>query len=409
MERIPSPQAGKLLAAAIAAGALAAALAPPLAAAQAGPIRIGLPVPLTGPYGAEAKDQVRNAELAIREFNDAGGLAGRKAELLVRDDRLNPAEAATRTLELIEKDKVNFIVGGLSAATQLAINNVTRQRKVLYISISQSDAINEVPDFSRYTFHEALNPHMTTQAVGRHVFRKNMRIAFLTADYAYGQEMTRGFTRVAKEVGATVVGEIRHPLGATDYSAFLPRLMAMRPDVIVFNNFGRDNQVSIRQAADFGMKKNARFVTPVLTATSRVAAGVRAFDGVVGGSSYDWQIEGGTPSAKALNDRYRAAYAGGVPSDYGTMAYSAVRSLLMAVRAAGTSDTEKVVDALATLQYDTYKGRQAYRACDHQSLQSVLVLQSRAVPAGPAGLFSVLHVAPASPAALRSCAELGHK
>src|SRR5882672_10181766 len=112
------------------------------AAAHAQAIKIGLPVPLTGPYGAEAKDQVRNAELAVKEFNDAGGMDGRKAELLVRDDKLNPGEAATRTLELIDKDRVGFIVGGLSAATQLAINNVTKQRKIIYVSISQSDAIN---------------------------------------------------------------------------------------------------------------------------------------------------------------------------------------------------------------------------------------------------------------------------
>ena len=256
-----------------AAAALAFAGSAAVLAQDAQPIRIGLPVPLTGPYGAEAKDQVKNAELAVKEFNDAGGLNGRKAELLVRDDRLNPGEAATRALELIEKDKVNFIVGGLSAATQLAINNVTKQRKTIYISISQSDAINEPADFSRYTFHEALNPHMTTQAVGRYVFKKGMRIAFLTADYAYGHEMTRGFTRVAKEVGAEVVGELKHPLGATDYSTFLPRLQALKPDVIVFNNFGRDNQISIKQATDFGMKKSMKFVTPILTYTSRVAAG----------------------------------------------------------------------------------------------------------------------------------------
>ncbi|MFS2217094.1 ABC transporter substrate-binding protein [Telluria sp. Tellsp104] len=387
--------------------ALAAWCAP--AGAQTGPIRIGLPVPLTGPYGAEAQDQVRNAELAIREFNDAGGLAGRKAELLVRDDKLNPAEAATRALELIEKDHVDFIVGSLSAATQLAVNNVTRQRKVPYISISQSDAINEAADFSRYTFHESLNPHMTTQAVGRYAFRKGMRIAFLTADYAYGQEMTRGFTRVAKEVGATVVGEIRHPLGATDYSPYLPRLMALRPDVVVFNNFGRDNQISIKQAGEFGLKGRTKFVTPVLTYTSRVAAGARVYDGVVGGSSYYWAIESTTPSARALNDRYRRAYNGAVPSDYGSMAYSAVRSLLQAVKAAGTSDTEKVVDALAALRYDTYKGPQSYRACDHQSMQSVLVIQSKAAPQGSPDIFSVLQVAPASADALRSCAELGFK
>ncbi len=376
---------------------------------QGAPIRIGLPVPLTGPYGAEAKDQVKNAELAIREFNQAGGLKGRKAELLVRDDKLNPAEAATRALELIEKDHVNFIVGSLSAATQLAVNNVTRQRKVLYISISQSDAINEAADFSRYTFHEALNPHMTTQAVGKYAFTRGARIAFLTADYAYGQEMTRGFTRVAREVGAVVVGEIRHPLGATDFSTFVPRLLAMKPDILVFNNFGRDNQIAIKQASDFGLKKSMKFVTPILTYTSRVAAGPKAYLGVIGGTSYDWQLQDSVPSARALNARYQQANGGALPSDYGSMAYSAVKSLLLAVSQAGSTDTEQVVDQLAALQYDTYKGTQFYRGCDHQSVQSVLVITPKAAPANANDLFSVLHIAPASTAALRSCAELGHK
>ena len=100
---------------------------------------------------------MRAAELAIKDFNEAGGFNGRKAELLVRDDKLNPGEAATRTLELIEKDKVDFVVGSLSAATQLSINAVCRDRKILFNSISQSDAINEAKDWSLYTFHEALN------------------------------------------------------------------------------------------------------------------------------------------------------------------------------------------------------------------------------------------------------------
>jgi len=112
-----------------------------IARAQGAPIKIGFPVPLTGPFGAEANDQVRAAQLAVKEFNDAGGFNGRMAELLVRDDKLNPGEAATRTLELIEKDKVNFIVGSLSAAVQLSINNVSKERGVIFNSISQSDAI----------------------------------------------------------------------------------------------------------------------------------------------------------------------------------------------------------------------------------------------------------------------------
>lgn len=381
-----------------------------LGVAHAQVIKIGLPVPLTGPYGAEAKDQVRNAELAVKEFNDAGGLNGRKAELLVRDDKLNPGEAATRTLELLEKDQAHFIVGGLSAATQLSINNVTKQRKVIYVSISQSDAINEATDAGPYTFHEALNPHMTTQAVGRYVFKKGMRVAFLTADYAYGQEMTRGFTRVAKEMGAEVVGEVKHPLGHQDYSTFLPRIQAMKPDVLIFNNFGSDNRISIKQANDFGMKKAIKFVTPIMTYTTRVAGGATTYEGVIGGTQYFWGIQDSTPSAKAFNAAFRTANEGRYPSDYGAMAYSAVKSLLIAVKTAGTTDSDKVAASLRALKYDTYKGQQYYRACDNQSVQSVLVIESNSKEArDPTDVFKVLHVEPASEKLLRSCQELGLK
>lgn len=378
--------------------------------AHAQAIKIGLPVPLTGPYGAEAKDQVRNAELAVNEFNAAGGLNGRKAELLVRDDKLNPGEAATRTLELLEKDKANFIVGGLSAATQLSINNVTRQRKVIYVSISQSDAINESSDASPYTFHEALNPHMTTQAVGKFVFRKGMKVAFLTADYAYGQEMTRGFTRVAKEVGAVVVGEVKHPLGQQDYSTFLPRLQALKPDVLVFNNFGNDNRIAIKQAGEFGMKKGMKFVTPILTYTARVAGGASTYEGVIGGTQYFWGIESTTQSSKTFNTAFKAANDSKYPSDYGAMAYSAVKSLLLAVKTAGATDSDKVATALTALKYDTYKGQQYYRSCDHQSVQSVLIVESNSKEArDPSDVFKVLHVEPANEQLLRSCQELGFK
>lgn len=213
-------------------------------------IRIGFPTPLTGPFAAEAKDQVKSAELAVKQVNDKGGVNGRKVELLVRDDKLNGGEAATRTLELIEKDKVHAIVGSLSSAVQLAVNEVTRARGLLYVSISQSDTINEVKDFSKYTFHEALNPTMTTAAVARHAFKKGTKVAHLVADYAYGHEMLRGFKRAQAAIGAETVGEIMHPFGAADYSTFMPRLRSMRPDILCISNFGRDQANSIKQAVD---------------------------------------------------------------------------------------------------------------------------------------------------------------
>jgi heme/copper-type cytochrome/quinol oxidase subunit 2 len=120
---------------AVAAATLAAPYYLRYARAQDGPIKIGFPVPLTGPYGTEAEEQARCAQIAIDEFNAAGGLDGRMAELLVRDDKLDPGEAATRTLELIESDGVNFICGSLSASVQLSVNQVASQRGVIYNSI----------------------------------------------------------------------------------------------------------------------------------------------------------------------------------------------------------------------------------------------------------------------------------
>lgn len=92
------------------------------------------------------------------------------------------------------------------------------------------------------------------------------------------------------------------------------------------------------------------------------------------------------------------------------MAYSAVKSLLIAVKNAGSTQSEAVAAALSQLRYDTYKGPQYYRACDRQSVQSVLVIQSNSKEAGdPSDVFQVLHVEPGSEKLLRSCQELGHK
>ena len=397
-----------------AVAAAGAALASPflfnIARAETANIKVGFPVPLTGPYGAEAQDQVRAAQVAIAEFNETGGLKGRKAELLVRDDKLKPGEAATRALELIEGDKVDFIVGSLSASVQLAVNNVTKARKILYNSISQSDAINEAKEFSPYTFHEALNPHMTGGAVGRYAFSKfGKKVAFLTADYAYGYEMVKGFQAAGKPLGIETLIDIRHPLGTTDFSALLPRIQALKPDVLVISNFGRDQQISLKQATDFGLKKTMKIVAPILLYTGRLAAGAQAFDGVVGGTSYYWGLEKTAPSAKAFNDRFRKMHSGRVPSDYGSLAYAGVKAFLMAARQAGTTDPQAVIPAMEALKYDYYKGPEYYRKCDHQAVQSVFIIQSKNAPAGDPDVFDIIATDAPDEANLRTCEELGFK
>jgi branched-chain amino acid transport system substrate-binding protein len=396
------------------AGGLALAASPfkiNLLRAEETPVKIGFPVPLTGPYGAEAQDQVRAAQVAIAEFNDDGGLNGRKAELVVRDDKLNPGEAANRALELIENDKVNFIAGSLSAAVQLAVNNVAKQRGVIFNSISQSDTINEASDFSKYTFHEALNPHMTAGAVGRYAFSKfGKKVAFLTADYAYGHEMVRGFQEAGKPFGVETLIDLRHPLGTTDFSTLLPRIQALKPDILCISNFGRDQQIALKQATDFGLKKTIKIIAPILLYTGRIAAGPQAFESVLGGTSYYWGIEEIVPSAKAFNDRFRKMHNGSVPSDYGALGYGGVKTLLTATKNAGTTDADQVIAALGALKYDYYKGPQYYRKCDHQSVQSVFIIESKTPPAGnERDVFKVVETDAPDEAKLRTCESLGHK
>jgi branched-chain amino acid transport system substrate-binding protein len=158
------------------------------------------------------------------------------------------------------------------------------------------------------------------------------------------------------------------------------------------------------------MKKGMKFVTPILTYTARVSGGASTYEGVVGATQYFWEIESDTPSAKTFNTAFKAANDNKYPSDYGAMAYSAVKSLLLAVKSAGATDSDKVAAALTSLRYDTYKGQQYYRACDRQSVQSVLVVESNSKEArDPTAVFKVLHVEPANEQLLRSCQELGFK
>ena len=174
---------------------------------------------------------------------------------------------------------------------------MTRARGVIYVSISQSDTINEVKDFSRFTFHEALNPHMTTAAVATHTFKKGSKVAYLVADYAYGHEMLRGFKHAQAAIGAESVGEILHPLGVADYSTFTPRLRSMRPDILCICNFGRDQANAIKQAVDFGMKQQMKIVVPVLLYNQRLLSVL--MPSKAGGSNYYWELEESIPSAGA--------------------------------------------------------------------------------------------------------------
>jgi len=373
--------------------------------AASGPFKVGFPIPLTGPYGTEAKDQQAGAELAIAEINANGGVLGRKVELVVRDTKLKAAEAARRAKELLEAEKVELMSGCLSASNQLAVNQLAKEHGVPYVSVSQANEITQRQDNSVYTYHEAMNPHMTTQAVGEWVGKNfGKRWYYLTSDYAYGWQMTDGFKRKGKEFGAVDVGETKHPLGTSDYSSYMPRILAAKPDVLLLNNFGKDQLNSIKQATAFGLKKKMQLICPIILMSARIGAGWEAYDGVAGGTSFDWGLD--IPTSKKFVSAFQKMH-GRPPIDYAGYAYGGIKELLMAIGRAGSQDSVAIAEAIENRKYDNYKGNQWWRPCDHQSQQDVFIVRSKKDTAKYDVFEHVATVSGENERLLRTCVEVG--
>jgi len=375
------------------------------------PIKIGYIIPLTGPFGTEAKDQEAGGILAVEEFNARGGVLGRKVELLVRDDKLKPDESARRAKELIEKDNVHLMAGSLGAHTQLAINEQCKLAKIIFMSISKSNELTMAKDVSPYTFAEAANPYIVTQALGPWVFKNlGKKWFFLAADYSFGWQLSEGHRKIGKELGFTEAGLINHPLGTADYTAYFPKILAAEPEVLILNNFGKDQLNCVKQVHEFGLKKKMKVVCSVFLFTARSGAGDEPFEDVHGGTTFYWEFAETIPTAKTFVANYRKRW-GRPPTDYAGYAYSGVRSLLSAVERAGEMDTKKVILKLEGHEYDHYKGKQWFRPWDHRSMQDIFIVRSKSAreKTGEWDLFKPLDAVKASDRLERSPEEMGFK
>ena len=391
------------------AGASALAFPAVVRAQAKDPVRIGFPLPLTGPFGAIANDMQRGATLAVEEVNARGGvLGGRKLELLIRDDQLKPAVGAQRTKELIENERVQFVVGGLAAHVQMAINEQTKKAKVLYISVSQSDEISAKPDTSPLTFHEALNPTITGRAVAsfalQHLGRKWW---ILYADYAWGKQNNIVFSEMIRKNGATLLGSTPYPLGSAEFAAFLPKIQAAKPEVLLAVTPGADNVAFLKQAISFGMKKEMKILQPLHLLVYAKEGGGDLFSDIYGGTSFYWELADTIPEARRFVDASQRRF--GLPPDaYGAYGYSGIMEVARGVELAKSTDSEAVAKALrAHPAYDHYKGRQWWRPCDNKAFQDMWVIKGREAGKvrGEWGYFEVVQKISASEELDRTCAE----
>ena len=391
-----------------AAGAAALSFPAILRAQSKDPLRIGCPLPLTGPFAALAADMQRGAQLAEEQLNAAGGVMGRKVEVLFRDDQLKPAVGAQRTKELIENDKAQFIVGGLAAHVQMAINEQTKKSKVLYISTSQSDEISAKPDTSPITFHEALNPTITSRVMGTWIAQNlGKKWWIIYADYAWGTQNNAVLTETLAKQGGTLLGTTPYPLGSAEFSAHLPKIQAAKPDVLVNVAPGADNIALHKQVISFGMKKTMKMAQPLLWISYLKEGGPELYQDVYGAINWYWELQDSIPSAKKFVDASMKKF-NLPPGDYGAYSYSGVLEVARGVELAKSTDADQVANALRkNPTYDHFKGKQWWRTCDNKSFQDLWIVKAKDKAKGDWGLMDIVAKVPANEEYDRTCKEKG--
>jgi branched-chain amino acid transport system substrate-binding protein len=258
-EKIKPPSISRrtVVGAALAAGAVN--LVPPFirSARAAETVKIGLNNPLTGTYAALGNNELTGAQLAVEQMNAKGGILGRQVELLSEDSTSGDAGTAVqKTRKLIERDGVNFVLGNVNSALSLAMAQVTNEKGVLQIVPGgHTDAVTGAS--CHWNVFRICNTTQTeANAVAAVLLNKaGKKWYYITPDYAFGHTLQAGLEKAAARLGGTKVGGDLSPLGTTDFSSYLIKAQAAKPDVIIFTLAGDDMVNALKQAVQFGLDK----------------------------------------------------------------------------------------------------------------------------------------------------------
>ncbi len=223
----------------------------------ADPVLIGLDNPLTGTYAINGKNELNGCELAIEQINAKGGILGRPAKLLVEDSTSGDAGTAVqKARKLIERDKVNFLVGNINSALALAMAQVAYEKGVLHIVPGgHTDAITGATCHWN-VFRVCNTTQMEANAVAGTLIKDfGKKWYYITPDYAFGHTLQAGMEKACTSLGGSKVGGDLTPLGTTDFSSYLIKAQAAKPDVIIFLVQGDDMLNALKQAVQFGLDK----------------------------------------------------------------------------------------------------------------------------------------------------------
>jgi branched-chain amino acid transport system substrate-binding protein len=315
-------------------------------AAETKPIKIGFITDGSSLYsdidGIGGKEAM---EMAIADFG--GSVLGRKVEVLYADHQNKADIAAGKAREWIDQEGVNVIFGGTNSGTALATSKVTAEKKRIYINNGAGTSALTNEQCTPYTIHYTYDTIALANVTGKAMLEKgNKNWFFLTADYAFGEQLQKDASKVVNDNGGKVLGAVKHPLNASDFSSFLLQAQNSKAQVLGMANAGGDTINSVKAANEFGINKTMKLAGLLVFITDVHSIGIKNASGLLATEAWYWD----------LNDETRA-FAGRfiqkmkrMPTSVHAGDYSSMLTYLKAVKAAGTDNPDKVMAELQKIK-----------------------------------------------------------
>ena len=316
----------------------------------------------------------KGMELALEEINAAGGVLGRKLELVSRDDNGNPGDAVRVAEELITRERVALLMGTFPSNVGLAVADLAKQRKVLFVAAEPLTDKIVWESGNDYTFRLRASTYMqTAMLVPEAAKLGKKRWAIVYPNYEYGQAAAATFKRqmIARSGGGIEFIEQAVPLGKIEPGPVVQALVDAKPDAIFSALFGPDLARFVREGQLRGLFKDK----PVF---NLLGGEPEYLDPLKDEAPVGWWVTGypwyaiDTPEHKRFRDAYQKKF-GDYPRLGSVVGYATIQTAAAALRKAGSTDTDKLVAAMKGLAVDTPFGRITYRALDHQSTMGAYV------------------------------------
>ena len=302
-------------------------------------IKIGFISDMSGVYSDV--DGLGGAEAIKMAIADAGVvLAGKKVEFISADHQNKADIAASKAREWFDQQGVDMLIGGTNSGASLAMAKVAAEKKKIFIAIGAGSSRLTNEECTPYTVHYAYDTVALARGTGGTIVKQGGKNwYFMTADYAFGHSLEKDTAEVVKAAGGKVLGSVKHPLGASDFSSFLLQAQASKPQILGLANAGGDAINSIKAANEFGVTKNVKLAGLLIFINDIHSLGLNLTQGMYLTDGWYWDLNADT---RAWSKRYFAKMKK-EPSMLQAADYSAAANYLKAVKAIGTDDTEKVM------------------------------------------------------------------